>query len=442
MSEPLVSIILCVRNGMPHVREAVESVRAQTYGHYELVVQDAASTDGTREYLEQLSGFGAVSFKSEPDNGQGQGFNRALKRCRGEIIGSVDSDNRLRPDAVATAVRAFAAHPGAAVVYGACDMIDEQGSFLHLFQPAKFDLLGLLNGSIVPPFATSYFAPAVCGDRLYFDEDFLVVPDFALWLRLSDLPIVRILDVLSEVRAGQQSSTYQPGSYDQHTHFKLFAARQFLSDERRQRALDALAHTAEAGISLWAVDSMHVIGAPQERVDHYFQTAVRGDIRSERFRAIVTRAAPRIANLDSDLEAELLTCGIEYRHRLQPEAALVYFELLQRSGSAHPALTDLIDQSRRTAREIHLSYCVDVIDAMQDEINIRERELARLQGEVNLRDRLLAEQEAHLQSEIQLRDRLLDEERRTAMMKVRMALRLGERVRHVLAILQRGGSRS
>ena len=37
---PLVSIILCVRNGMPHVRNAVESVRSLRYSNYELVVQD------------------------------------------------------------------------------------------------------------------------------------------------------------------------------------------------------------------------------------------------------------------------------------------------------------------------------------------------------------------------------------------------------------------
>src|SRR3954470_16079290 len=97
---PLVSIILCVRNGFPHVREAVESVRALTYGNYELVVQDGASTDGTLEYVRSIEGLPAISIVSAADSGIGQGFNRAVQRCRGEIVGSVDADNRLRPDAL------------------------------------------------------------------------------------------------------------------------------------------------------------------------------------------------------------------------------------------------------------------------------------------------------------------------------------------------------
>src|SRR5215472_17860059 len=121
--QPLVSMIVCVRNGMPHVLETIESLRAQTYRNYELVVQDGASTDGTREFLESLSGFPSMSVVSEPDTGMGQGLNRALKRCRAEIVGSIDADNRLKPHAIEIAVKAFGARPDAAVVYGACDMI-------------------------------------------------------------------------------------------------------------------------------------------------------------------------------------------------------------------------------------------------------------------------------------------------------------------------------
>ncbi len=434
--DPLVSIIICVRNGMPHVREAVESVRAQSYGNYELVIQDGASTDGTREYLESLTGFPAISVVSEPDAGQGQGFNRAVKRCRGAIIGSVDADNRMQPGAIASAVRAFHAHPDAAVVYGACNMIDADGAFLHAFLPAKFDLLGLLDGSVVPPFGSSYFSPAICGDRLYFDEDFPVVPDFALWLRLAHLPILRVPDVFLDVRAGKQSSTYQPESYDQQTHFKLLAAKRFLSDPRREQAIAELVVRAEAGISLWAVDSMQVIGAAQERVDHYFAKAVQANIRTERFRAVVTRARPVLHQLDPDLEQEILGCGIEFQRKMQPESALVYFELLERSGSTLPGLPVLIEQSRRVAREIHLSHCMDVIDRLQGEINTRDRLMADMQerlierqAAVDLRDQMLRDTEQHLQGEIQLRDRLLEAERNTFTARWRRRLDLGRRLK-------------
>ena len=422
MSTPLVSLVMCVRNGMPHVREAVESVRAQTYEHYELVIQDGASTDGTREYLEGLSGFRSVTFVSEADTGQGQGFNRALQRCRGEIVGSIDADNRLRPGAVAAAVLAFAANPDAAVVYGACDMVNADGAFLHQFLPAEFDALGLLDGSIVSPFGSSYFSKAACGSALYFDEDFPVVPDFALWLRLAHLRIVRIFDVLMDVRASQQSSTYDAGLYEQYTHYKLLAARRYLSGDGRDAALERLAKRSDAGIYLWAVDSMQVIGGSREHLDAFFERACDGaDLRSERFRRVVERAQPQLRTLTAGLESALLMCGRECLARGQFEAALVYFELLARSGSGLAELPGLMADARRLAKELHVTASMDVIDELearlQREIAIRDEEAfqraaevgRRMQREIDRRDEDAAEKDAANRAEIARRERLFAE---------------------------------
>ena len=109
--DPLVSIILCVRNGLPHVRDAVESVLSLTYKNYELIVQDGASTDGTLEYLRSIQGLSAVAIVSEPDTGIGQGFNRALRRCTGDVVGSVDADNVLRKDALDIVERSTGQRP-------------------------------------------------------------------------------------------------------------------------------------------------------------------------------------------------------------------------------------------------------------------------------------------------------------------------------------------
>src|SRR5262249_1252330 len=150
----------------PHVKDAVESVKSLSYSNYELVVQDGASTDGTLEYLRQINGLPACSIVSQPDTGIGQGFNRAIGRCKGDIVGSVDADNLLRKDALDIVVRRFDENPHAAVIYGACDMVDEERRFIHSWTPPEFDLLGLIEGAVVPPFATSFFSRRACGDEL------------------------------------------------------------------------------------------------------------------------------------------------------------------------------------------------------------------------------------------------------------------------------------
>ena len=53
--QPLVSVVLPVRNGMPFLPEAVESIRAQTWPNWELIVVDDHSTDDTASYLAQLT---------------------------------------------------------------------------------------------------------------------------------------------------------------------------------------------------------------------------------------------------------------------------------------------------------------------------------------------------------------------------------------------------
>src|SRR5206468_3092844 len=107
---------------------------------------------------------------SEPDSGVGQGFNRAVQRCTGDIVGSVDADNLLRANALDVVLQRFAENPVAAVVYGACDMVDASRRRLHTWTPPEFDLLGLMEGAVVPPFATSFFARERCGGELCFDE--------------------------------------------------------------------------------------------------------------------------------------------------------------------------------------------------------------------------------------------------------------------------------
>src|SRR5207248_881164 len=84
---PLVSLILTVKNGMPFISRAIESVREQLYPNLELVVQDCMSEDGTSELLAKINDID-VDLIREPDGGIGDAVARALSRCRGPIVGS------------------------------------------------------------------------------------------------------------------------------------------------------------------------------------------------------------------------------------------------------------------------------------------------------------------------------------------------------------------
>ena len=98
---------MLTKNGMPYVRDAAASLEAQAFEDYELVVQDSASTDGTTEFLRELRR-PDVRVVSEPDAGLGDAYNRAFPRCSGEIVGTLDADNLILPDALETVDALFA----------------------------------------------------------------------------------------------------------------------------------------------------------------------------------------------------------------------------------------------------------------------------------------------------------------------------------------------
>jgi glycosyltransferase involved in cell wall biosynthesis len=441
MTSPLISIMLCVRNGMPYVQDAVDSLRGLTYPYYELVVQDGASTDGTLEYLQGLTGFPRFSLVSEPDSGIGQAFNRALRRCQGELVGSVDSDNRLQADALDIIVREFAQHPTAAAVYGGCNMIDADGALIHEWLPPAFNLLGLLDGDVVPPFATSFFSRAQCGADLRFDETMPTVADFDLWLRLAHLPIVRIFDILADVRVGSQSSTQNPGMYALHSRFKIEALQRYLNGPRGEDVLKLLATRAESGIYLWAAESLGYIGADEQQVDEYFAKAIAGDIRSERFRRVVTAIHPRRPRDREDLEVELMACGIEYLKQNNPQVALVYFELLHSWSAGGVALQEWMAKARQVRKEALRITCDDLIQECMAEVARRDRllaeqtvdhhtEIGRREDEIRQRDRLLIDLQAERAEAVDVRDRALSElNERLTSLKLKADGSLGEMVK-------------
>ena len=88
---------------MPYIREAMASLARQTYRRFEVIVQDAASRDGTREFIESFP-IERLDVVSEPDSGIGDAFNRAFARCQGALVTSLDADNTLEPDALRTVV--------------------------------------------------------------------------------------------------------------------------------------------------------------------------------------------------------------------------------------------------------------------------------------------------------------------------------------------------
>ncbi|MCL6640281.1 MAG: glycosyltransferase [Candidatus Rokubacteria bacterium] len=125
---PLISVVIPAYNVEAYVGAAIESVLRQTYGHYEVVVVDDGSTDGTAAAVRRYGS--RVRYVHRPNGGLAAARNTGLDHSTGEIVVFLDADDLLLPEALEAQAAVFADDPGVGVVYAWARYVDQDGALL------------------------------------------------------------------------------------------------------------------------------------------------------------------------------------------------------------------------------------------------------------------------------------------------------------------------
>jgi glycosyltransferase involved in cell wall biosynthesis len=132
---PVVTIVALCHNHAPFLREALNSILAQTYPRLEVWLVDDASTDGSVEILSEYAAANPhwrTLFLTE-NVGNCSAFNQSFRQSRGEFVIDFATDDVLLPTRVALQVAQFqAANLEVGVVYSNCELIDEASRPLGL----------------------------------------------------------------------------------------------------------------------------------------------------------------------------------------------------------------------------------------------------------------------------------------------------------------------
>ncbi|AKQ46282.1 glycosyl transferase [Rufibacter radiotolerans] len=198
MTPPLVSIICLCYNHAPFLREALDSVLAQTYPHLEILVVDDKSTDASVQIIkEYITRFPQIKFIKHLENqGNCASFNEGFHLSQGEFFIDFATDDVLHPERVARQVAAFQDLPANyGVVYTDGELIDEQSKSLGFFYarttqgkltpaPAEGDVFAQVLGRyfICPP--TMMMRRQVLEELNGYDPE-LAYEDFDFWVRSS-----------------------------------------------------------------------------------------------------------------------------------------------------------------------------------------------------------------------------------------------------------------
>lgn len=137
---PAVGVAMPVRNAMPFLDKAIESILSQTYGDFELTIGDDGSDDGSSERLEywEKRDSRIRLFRRDIPSGPANSSNWVVELSRAELVARMDADDIAHPDRLARQLAVFESDPSAVLVGSTWIGIDSKD---RIVRPADISAL-------------------------------------------------------------------------------------------------------------------------------------------------------------------------------------------------------------------------------------------------------------------------------------------------------------
>ena len=215
----LVSVIIPTYNRPNYLREAVDSVFAQTYPFIEIfVIDDGSSNGGARTrsalkpYLSDDSSSSQdpkVTYLYQNNCGLVAAVNRGLGVAQGEYIQRLDDDDRLLPEKIARSIDVFQAHPEVGLVATGYHQIDATGKRLRTYPPRSCPeptrLLNMLMWCISA--CAGVMVRSMVHQKVGVYRD-IKAQDYEMWIRIAKQFKVETINLpLAEYRRHPGNST-------------------------------------------------------------------------------------------------------------------------------------------------------------------------------------------------------------------------------------------
>jgi glycosyltransferase involved in cell wall biosynthesis len=151
-SAPVVSVVIPTYKHRDYILDTLDSVFAQTFTSYEIIVINDGSPDDTAELLRPLRDQGRIRYFEQPNAGQASARNHGLRRSRGEFIALLDDDDLWPPDKLEWQVNFLLSSK--AVLIGGAVALFRVGAAPHLHLASKVESLGKTEMACGCPFVS------------------------------------------------------------------------------------------------------------------------------------------------------------------------------------------------------------------------------------------------------------------------------------------------
>lgn len=133
-NHPLVSIIMPLYNGEQFLEAAVQSVLAQSYGNWELLIVDDGSKDGGFALAKKIAETDSRIYVFQHEKGANRGVsatrNLAISKSKGEYLALLDCDDVWLDNKLEKQVPILRQYPEVGLVYSQAQVIDEEGTII------------------------------------------------------------------------------------------------------------------------------------------------------------------------------------------------------------------------------------------------------------------------------------------------------------------------
>ena len=215
---PKVSVIMPTYNRARFIAESIQSVLAQTFTDFEIIVVDDGSRDNTREVVNSFRD-SRITYIYQKNRGVSVARNTGIKAANGEYFIFLDSDDVLLKGAIEKRVKVMDRHPEVGFSYGQTYLMDARGRVFGLWKLRRGnsgirrgteELRDFLMGNHVPTLTVMVRGSCLFAVGL-FDLTFSAgSEDLELWIRLAKkYSAAYLAEPLAKYRIHQSSITVE-----------------------------------------------------------------------------------------------------------------------------------------------------------------------------------------------------------------------------------------
>ncbi|CAN5429148.1 hypothetical protein BH10ACI4_BH10ACI4_22280 [soil metagenome] len=215
---PSVDIIIPAYNAAHYLPFAIESVIAQTFEDWRMVLVDDGSTDDTPSvvapYRERLGA--RLLYIRQPNGGLPAARNAAIRNSSAEFLALLDADDVWLPNRLADSMKSFEGRPELGLSYGYISRIGPDGAVIDTFAKPQRNGEGRIATSIYTravylPCPTITFRRKAVDEVGLFDETMRATEDRDLWLRIAQkYEVALVPHLLAYYRTSPTSMTTDP----------------------------------------------------------------------------------------------------------------------------------------------------------------------------------------------------------------------------------------